>query len=110
MCFGDIRGGSLTAMTDNASKSIDRVRDRRVFAEGLLIYIAKTCFVQPKVTCRAAIDDTQFRKPDLMNARLETATKAYCISSIVDQRQVVALIAMPRREVIFGWSNCESQQ
>ena len=59
MCLGDCCGGSLAAMADNASKSIQRVRNHRVFAERLLLHIGKTGFVQSQVAGRAAVDDAQ---------------------------------------------------
>src|SRR5690348_9697486 len=72
--FFDGGGSSLAPMANDTTKSIDRVRNGRMLTEGLLIHIAKTRFIQPQVTGRTAIDDTEFRKPDLMQARLEATT------------------------------------
>src|SRR5271165_6090152 len=86
------------------------MRNDRVFAERLLRHVPKAGFIESKVAGGAAVDDAQFRQPDLMNARLEPATQAHGISAIVDQRQVVPLIVMPLAKVLLGGSNRESQQ
>jgi hypothetical protein len=78
---------ALAAMADHAAESIERVRNCRMLAEGLLIYVGKTGFVQSQVAGGAAVDDAQFRQPDLMNAGLESAAQADGISAIANQRR-----------------------
>ena len=77
VCLGDRGGCTLSAMADHASESVERVRNYRVLAEGLLIYVGKTGLVQTQVAGGAAVDDAEFRQPDLMNARLEAAAQAH---------------------------------
>ena len=110
MRLGDGRGRSLAAMADDASESVERVRNCGVFAEGLLIHIAKTGFIQSKMAGRAAVDHTQFRKPDLMDARLKASAQADRIPAIVNQCKIVALIAMPLGGMVFGRSDGKRQQ
>ena len=57
VCLGNRRGWALTAMTDNAAKSVQRVRNDRVFPEGLLFHVAKTCLIQSQMARGAAVDD-----------------------------------------------------
>ena len=81
-----------------------------MFAEGLLRHIAKTGLVQSEMAGGAAVDNAQFRQPDLMNARLKAAAQANRISAIVDECKIVALIAMPLAEMLLGRRNCKRQQ
>lgn len=110
MRFDDGGGRSLASMADDTTKSIDRVRNGGMLTEGLPIHIAKTRFIQPQVTGRAAIDDTEFRKPYLMQARLEATTQADSISAIVDQSEVMTLVATPLGEMVLGRGNGKRQQ
>ena len=55
--LGNRCGRALPAMADDAAESIERVRNCRMLAEGLLIYIGKTGLVQSQVARGAAIDD-----------------------------------------------------
>jgi hypothetical protein len=58
----------------------------------------------------ASVDDTKFRQPDLMDTRLEAATKRIGITAIVDQRQIVPLITMPLAEVFLCRRDGKRQQ
>jgi hypothetical protein len=58
----------------------------------------------------AAVDDVKIRQPNLMDARLESPAQAHGISAIMDERQVVPLIAVPLAEMFFGRCNRKSQQ
>ena len=73
-------GLSLAAVTDHATESIQRVRNYRMLPEWLLAHIRKTRFIQPQVASGAAVNDTEFRQPDLMDPRLEPAAQADGIS------------------------------
>jgi hypothetical protein len=55
--FGNRSGRALPAMADDATESIDRVWNYRVFSEWLLIYVGKTGLVQSQVARSAAVDD-----------------------------------------------------
>jgi hypothetical protein len=55
------RSRPLAAVTDDAAESIQRVRNDRMFAEGLLSHVAKTGLIQPQVACSTAVDDTEVR-------------------------------------------------
>ena len=81
-----------------------------MLAEGLLSYVGKAGFLQAQVAGGAAVDDAQFRQPDLMNAWLEAAAQADCIAAIADQRQVFALIAVPLAEVLLCRRDGQRQQ
>jgi hypothetical protein len=80
-----------------------------MFAERLLRHVAKTGLIQSQVARSAAVDNTQVRQPDLMDPRQESTAQAHGISAIVDERQVVPLIAMPLAEVFLGWRNRKCQ-
>jgi uncharacterized membrane protein len=97
-------------MADDASESIQRVRDNRVLAEGLLRHIGKTGLVQSEMAGGATVSDAQLRQPYLMNARLKAAVQANGFSAIVDEGKVVPLITVPLAEMFFGGRNCERQQ
>src|SRR5579863_8939451 len=110
MRLGNSCGCSLAAMADHASKAVERVRNHRVFAEGLLLHIGKTGLLQTQMARCAAVNHTEFRKPDLMDARLKSTAQADRISAIVNQAKVVALIAMPLGKVVLGGGNGKCQQ
>jgi len=69
-------------VTDHATESVERVGDNRVLAEWLLGNIGETGFIQSQVTRRAAVDNAEFREPDLMDAGYEPAAQADGISAI----------------------------
>jgi len=57
VCLGNRCGRTLAAMTNNAAESVQRVWNDRVFAEGLLFHVAKTCLIQSQMARGAAVDD-----------------------------------------------------
>ena len=75
--------------------------DDGVLAERLLSDVGKTSFLQAQVAGGAAVHNTQFRQPNLMNSWLEAPAQADCITAIADESQVFALIAVPLAEVLF---------
>jgi len=76
-----------------------------VFAEGLLMYVGKTSFIQSEVARSTTVDNTQIRQPYLVNARPESTSQADGISAITNQFQVQPLIAMPLAEVLLRRRN-----
>ena len=108
--FGNRGGRALPAMADDATESVQCVRNCRVFAEGLLTHVAKTGLIQSQVAGGAAVNDAQIRQPYLMNARLESAAQADSISAIADQSEVATLIAMPLAEVLLCRRDRKRQQ
>ena len=78
--------------------------------KGCCVHVGKAGLLQAQVAGGAAIDNAQFRQPDLMNARLEAAAQADRIAAIVDQREIVALIAVPLAEVVLCRRNGQRQQ
>jgi hypothetical protein len=55
--LGNRSGSALPAMADDATESVERMWNYRVFAEGLPIYVGKTGLVQSQVARGAAVDD-----------------------------------------------------
>jgi uncharacterized membrane protein len=105
----DCRRGTLSAMADDASKPVERVWNRGVLPEGLLIHVAETGLVQSKVARCAAVNDSQFRKPDLMNARLEATSKAQGIAAITNHSEIMALVTVPLTEMFLRRCNCQRE-
>ena len=52
------------------------MRNSRVFAEGRLMYVTKTSFIQSEVARRQRVDDAQIGQPYLVNARLKSTLQA----------------------------------
>ncbi len=78
-------GLPLPTMTDHAPEPVDRMWNNRVLAEGLLRDVSEARLLQTQVASRAAIDHSQLRHPDLMNAWLEAPAQTDRIPAISDQ-------------------------
>ena len=70
-------------------------------AERLGADVAKTGFFQSDMACSAAIDDSELRKPDLLDSVVEVALQCDCVSARPNQRQVLFLVVTPFAEVVF---------
>jgi hypothetical protein len=60
------------------------VQNSRVLAEGLLMHVGKTSFIQSEVARSTTVDNAQIRQPNLMNSWLEAASQADGISAIAN--------------------------
>jgi hypothetical protein len=81
-----------------------------MLAKRLLTHIAQAGFIQAQMARGAAIDNTQLRQPDLMNTGLKMPAQRNRISTIVNERQVLTLIPMPRGEMFLCGSNGECKE
>src|SRR5271165_1706302 len=99
--FFDGSCSALSAVTHHAAKLVGGVRDHRVLAEGLSADVGETGFFQSDVAGGAAIDDSELRKPDLLNPAVEVALQCDRVSARANQRQVLVLIVPPFAEVIL---------
>ncbi len=99
---------ALSTVTHDATKLVRSVRDYRVGTKRLGADIGETGFFQSDVASGAAIDDSELRKPDLLDSVVEVAPQCDCVSSGPDQRQVLFLIVAPFTEVIL--SRCDGQR
>jgi len=71
--FFDRGRSALPTVTHHAAKLVRRVRDCRMLAERLCADIGKTGFFQSDVAGGAAIDDSEPRKPDLLDPVVEVS-------------------------------------
>ena len=74
--FGYGSRSALPAMAHGAAELIELVRNHRMSAEGLGSNIGKAGFLQSDVATGAAVDDSKFRQPDLLNPCLEVPSAA----------------------------------
>ena len=105
--FLDGGGGALSTVTHYASELVGRVRDRRMRAKRLSVDIGKAGFFQSDVASGAAIDNSQLRKPDLLDSIVEVALQRDRIPARPNQRQILFLVVPPLAEVIL--SRCDGQ-
>ena len=110
--FLDGGRGALPTVAHHAAKLVKRVRDYRMPAERLGADIGKTGFFQSDVAGGAAIDDSELRKPDLLDAVVfvEVALQGYRVSTGLNQREILLLIVTPFAEVILGRCNGQRNQ
>jgi hypothetical protein len=108
--FGNCSGRTLAAMTDDAAKFIQTMRDRRVAAEGLRAYIHQARLVEARVATLAAIHHAEIREPYLTDAALKMALQRHGIATVVDQAEVLLLIVTPLAEMILGRSDGQSYE
>ena len=79
---------SLPTVTHHATELVERVRNDRMLAKRLGADIGKTRFFQSNVTGGAAIDDSELRKPDLLDSVVivEVALQCDRVSPARNQR------------------------
>jgi hypothetical protein len=99
-------------MTHHATELVERMRDYRMLAKRLGADIGKTRFFQSNVAGGAAIDDSELRKPDLLDSVVivKVALQRYRVSPARNQRQVLFLIVAPFAEVVLSRSYGEKNQ
>ncbi len=106
---GFLDGGcrALPAVTHYAAVLIKGVRDDRMPPKRLCADVSQAGFFQSEVAGGAAIDDSELRKPDLLDALLpaKMALQGYRVSTAADQRQILLLVATPFTEIILGRRN-----
>lgn len=104
--------GALPTVTHHAAELVKRVRDYRMLAKRLCADVGKTGFFQSGVAGGAAIDDSEGRKPDLLNpvVLVEVALQCDRISATPNQRQIPVLVMTPFTEVILGRRNGQRNQ
>ncbi len=109
---GFLDGGrrTLPTVTHHAAKLVKRVRDYRMAAEGLCADIGKTRFFQSNVAGGAAIDDSELRQPDLLDAVVfvKVALQRHRVSPALNQRKILFLVVTPFTEMILG--RCTGQR
>ena len=103
--FLDGGGSALPTVTHHAAKLVRGVRDYRVRAERLRADIGKTGFFQSDVAGGAAIDNSELRKPDLLDSVVEVALQRDRVSPGPNQRQIMFLVMPPFTEVVLGRRN-----
>ena len=103
--FLDRGRSALPAVAHHAAKLVGGVRDSRMLTERLRADIGEAGFFQSDVASSAAIDDSELRKPDLLDPVVEVALQCDGISPGPNQRQVVFLVVAPFTEVILGRRN-----
>ena len=81
-----------------------------MLAEWLCGDIGKTRFPQSHVASGAAIDDSELRKPDLLNPVVEVALQCDRVSPAPNQRQILLLVVAPFAEVILRRCNGQRNQ
>ena len=99
---------ALPAVTHHAAKLVGRVRDHRMAAEWLCADIGETRFFQSHMARGAAIDDSDLRKPYLLDAVVEVTLQRDRVSARPNQRKVLFLIVTPFTEVILR--RCDGQR
>ena len=108
--FLDGGRSALPAVTHHAAELVRGVRDYRMPAERLRADIGKAGFFQSDVAGRAAIDDSELRKPDLLDPVVEVALQCDRVSPRPNQRQILLLVMAPFAEVILGRCNGQRNQ
>ena len=101
---------ALPTVAHHAAELVKRVRNRRMPAERLCGDIGKTGLFQSGVAGGAAIDDSELRNPDLLDAVVEMTLQGYRVSSAPNQRQIFVLVVVPFTEVILGRRNGQCDQ
>src|SRR5208282_911454 len=101
---------TLPAVAHHAAELVKRVRDYRMLAERLCADVGQTRFLQSGVASGAAIDDSELRKPDLLDSVVEVALQCYRLSTAPNQRQILFLVVAPFTEVIFRRGNGQRDQ
>jgi hypothetical protein len=91
----------LSAVTHGAAELIGCVRDYRMLPERLRADIGKTGFFQPDVAGRAAIDDSELWKPDLLDPRVKMTLQGDRVSARSNQCQILILVMTPFTKVIL---------
>jgi hypothetical protein len=92
-------------MTHHATELVQRMRDYWMRPKWLGADIGKTGFFQSDVTGGAAIDDSELRKPYLLQPTVEVAPQRHRVSSRPHQRQIPLLVVAPFTEVILRRRN-----
>ena len=103
-------GRTLSAMADHASKLIELMRNHGMRAERLLAHVGEAGLVQSEVAGGAAVDDAEFRQPDLLNAAWKCRCSVTASLRFADQPQVAVLIVAPLAEVILGGRDRQREQ
>ncbi len=93
---------ALPAMTHHTAELVRGVRNHRVPAEWLGADIGQTGFFQSHMAGGAAIDDSQLRKPDLLDSVMKVALQRDRVSPVANQRQILLLIMAPFAEVVLS--------
>src|SRR5271165_6002659 len=100
---------ALPAMTHRASEVAERVWNRRMRPVGLNSHIGQRRFLHCDVTGGAAVGYIELRKPDLLQARLETALQGCGVTALADQLLVSPLIPSPLAKVILRGHHCQAE-
>ena|SRR6266581_5848337 len=108
--FLDGSGSALSAMTHDAAELINVVRVHGMPAKRLQADVRQAGFFHSNVASGAAIDDPQFRKPDLLNSVVEMPLEGYGVSTFPNQREILLLIMSPFTEMILGGGDGERNQ
>src|SRR2546425_665583 len=95
--MGFLDGGrsTLPTVTHYTAELIRRVRDHGMPPERLRADVGETGFLQSGVAGGAAIDDSEFRKPDLLDSIVEVSLQCDGVSPAANQRQIPVLIVTP---------------
>src|ERR1700686_336427 len=108
--LGNRSGRALSAMANRASELIELVRNRRMRAEGLIRNIRETGFFQPDVATGAAVYDSEFGQPDLLDPAVKVALQRIRIAAVADHPEIAVLIVPPLAEEILRRSNRQRTQ
>src|SRR5208337_3609958 len=102
----------LPTVTHHAPELVKCVRNCRMPAEWLGADIGKTRLLQPNVAGGASIDDSDLRKPYLLDPVVLVKPALQCnrISPARNQRQILFLVVAPFTEVILSGSYREKNQ
>src|SRR5260370_10701616 len=100
----------LSTVTHHAAELVKRVRDYRMHTERLGADIGETGFFQSGMAGGTAIDDSELRKPYLLDAVVEMALQRYRLSPAPNQREIFVLVMAPFTEVILGRRDGERDQ
>ena len=108
--FLDRSGNSLPAVAHRTAELIEVVRNRRVFAKWLHGNISQAGFLQANVAGSAAVDNSEFGMPDLLNSALKMPLQGDGIAARANHVQIGVLIVPPFAEMMFGGRDREREQ
>ncbi len=108
--FFDGSRNSLAAVAHHAAELVDVMGNNGMFAEWLHADVGQTGFFQSDVASGAAVHDTEFRMPYLLDAPLKMALQGDGFTSAANHAQVGFLIMPPFTEVMLSRRDGERQQ
>src|SRR5579872_3048215 len=97
-------------MAHDAAELFDVVRNHGVSAERLLSHVGQAGFIQSDVASLAAVHDTEFGMPDLLNSALEVPPQGDSFAAAANHAEVRLLIMAPFAEMMFRRGDGERQQ